>query len=242
MTSARFAIAVSLLLAIAAVIVGAAAFMMAWVEEDDETGRLVSTRITNSYEGDPVLFPLDDFYFARGRDEKMRALYVYPPGFFGHTRGCKVVWIADEDIDGPGGDGPGYFVDPCGGARFTADGLLAAGPADRGLDYFQTQPGVEGIVVDTRTLWCGPLYELPTPVPTETPTPFVEPTFGSATPSPSVTPFGAATATPSPTETATATGTRTATGSPIATPDAEETATARATPRECDRVTANTER
>ncbi|MEX0750000.1 MAG: hypothetical protein WD359_04250, partial [Dehalococcoidia bacterium] len=145
MTSARFAVALALLLAVAAVIVGAAAFVMAWADEADDTGRLVSTRITLSYEGDPVLFPLDDFYFARGGDERMRALYVYPPGFFGHTRGCKVVWIADEDIDGPGGAGPGYFVDPCGGARFSRDGSLAAGPADRGLDYFETQPGVEGI-------------------------------------------------------------------------------------------------
>jgi hypothetical protein len=242
LTSARFAVALSLLIAIAAVIVGAAAFMMAWAEDGDATGRLVSTRITNSYEGEPVLFPLDDFYFARGRDERMRALYLYPPGFFGHTRGCKVVWVGDEDIDGPDGEGPGYFVDPCGGARFTPDGTLAAGPADRGLDYFQTQPGVEGIVVDTRTLWCGPLYEPPTPVPTDTATPFVEPTIGSATPSPSATLFGAATATSSPTDTATATPTRTATGSPIATPDAEETATARATPSECDRVSPNTKR
>lgn len=242
MTSARFAVALSLLLAVAAVIVGAAAFMMAWSGDDDETGRLVSTRITNSYEGDPVLFLIDDFYFARGRDGRMRALYVYPPGFFGHTRGCKVVWIADEDLDGPGGERAGYFVDPCGGARFTPDGLLAAGPADRGLDYFGTQPGVEGIIVDTRTLWCGALYEPPTPVPTETATPRVEPTVGSATPTPSVTPFGAATGTASPTDTATATPSRTATDSPIATADAAKTATARATPGECDRVSPDTKR
>jgi hypothetical protein len=242
LTSARFAVALALMLAVAAAIVGTAAFMMAWADEDDESGRLVSTRITNSYEGDPVLFPIDDFYFARGRDGKMRALYVYPAGFFGHTRGCKVVWIADEDIDGPGGAEPGYFVDPCGGARFTPDGLLAAGPADRGLDYFQTQPGVEGIIVDTRTLWCGPLYEPPTPVPTDTPSPVVTPTVGSATPTPTFTPFGAPSATPTPTETPTLPPSRTATGSPSVTPDAEKTATARATPHECERVSPNTKR
>jgi hypothetical protein len=242
MLSARFAVALALLVAVAAAIVGTAGLMMAWYDEGEETGRLVSTRITNSYEGDPVLFPLDEFYFARGDDERMRALYLYPPGFFGHTRGCKVVWIADEDIDGPEGNGPGYFVDPCGGARFTRDGELAAGPADRGLDYFETSPGVEGIVVDTRTLWCGPFYEPPTPVPTDTPTPVVTPTIGSATPIPTITPFGAASATPTPTETATARPTRTPTGSPSPTPDVEKTATYRATPRECDRVTADTRR
>jgi hypothetical protein len=233
LTSARFAVALALVVAVGAAVVGAAALTMAWSDTRDERGRLVSTRITNSYEGEPVLFPLDEFYFARGRDEKMRALYLYPPGFFGHTRGCKVVWASAEDLDGDGGDAPGYFVDPCGGARFTPDGLLAAGPADRGLDYFETSPGVEGIVVDTRTLWCGREYEPPTPVPTETAAP---PVSG---PSPSRTVPGAASATPSPTQTATVTPTRTHTGTPSATPDAKKTATARATPRECERVSAD---
>lgn len=242
MTSARFAIAIAVLLSVAAVVVGSAGLMMAWSENAEDSGRLVVTRITNSYEGDPVLFPIDDFYFARGRDERMRALYLYPPGFFGHTRGCKVIWSPDEDIDGAGGEDPGYFVDPCGGARFTPDGDLAAGPADRGLDYFETQPGVEGIVVDTRVLWCGRDYEPPTPVATDTPTPVVTPTIGSATPTPSVTPFGAASATPTPSDTPTMLPSRTATGSPTATPDIEKTATYRATPRECDRVSPNTKR
>lgn len=207
---------------------------MAWSNNADDTGRLVPTRITNSYEGDPVIFPLDEFYFGRGREEKMRALYLYPPGYFGHTRGCKVVWAPAEDLDGPGGDPPGYFVDPCGGARFTPDGLLVAGPADRGLDYFQTQAGVEGIVVDTRTLWCGRDYEPPTPVPTDAPSPGAP--AGASTTAPGASPR--ATSTP----TATATPTRTTTGTPSATPDARETATARATPRKCDRVSRDTKR
>jgi hypothetical protein len=234
---ARFAVALSLLMAVAAVVVGTAALTMAWTDDSNETGRLVSTRITNSYEGDPVLFPLDEFYFGSGSDGRMRALYLYPPGFFGHTRGCKVVWVGDEVI--PGDEQRGYFVDPCGGARFTRDGKLASGPADRGLDYFETSPGVDGIVVDTRTLWCGPLYEPPAPAPTDTPAP--EPPTAVTTPPP---PFAPPTNTPTPTltPTATATPTRTTTGTPSSTPDAEETATARATPRECDRVSPNTKR
>jgi len=242
LTSARFAVAIALLLAVAAVVVGAAALMMAWSDNGDETGRLVSTRITNSYEGDPVLFPLDEFYFGRGRDGKMRALYLYPPGFFGHTRGCKVVWAPAEDLDGAGGEEPGYYVDPCGGARFTPDGMLAAGAADRGLDYFQTQPGVEGIVVNTQTLWCGRDYETPTPVPTDTPEPILTPRTSSATAIPTPTVFGAPSATPTATDTATASATPTTSGSPQPTPDVQKTATARATPRECDRVSPNTKR
>jgi hypothetical protein len=32
---------------------------------------------------------------------------------------------------------------------FNRDGELIYAPADRGLDYFATQPGVEGVIVDT---------------------------------------------------------------------------------------------
>jgi hypothetical protein len=137
---------------------------MANIRNDDPaTGRLVQTRLTNEYDGPPQFFAIDDFFVVRGSDRRLHAWYVYPPGFFGHVRGCKLVWDQTATIatnDG-GTAGPGLFVDPCGGARFDTDGELVSGPADRNLDEFPTSAAVAGMLVDTRELYCG------SPLPTD---------------------------------------------------------------------------
>lgn len=233
MIGARLAIAVAVVLGTAGVILGVAAFMLAVTEEEDGRGRLVQTRLTNSYEGEPVLFALDDFYFARGDDGVMRALYVYPPGFYGHVRGCRVVWL-DDDPEAT--DDAGRFVDPCGAARFSPSGDLISGPADRGLDYFETSPGIEGIVVDTRMLLCGAPFETPAPRPTETPAPSPTapaPPSPPAPRTPGASPAGAAAASSTPTATSTRTP---ATGQTV---ERALTRTATAEPVECDRVSAD---
>ena len=168
MIGTRRAAAFSLMLAVAALAVGVAALMTTLRDDGPERGRLVQTRLVPSG-AEPVLFPLDDFYASTGSDGVLRALYVYPPGYHGHTRGCKVVWIADAV---GAGFSLGVFVDFCGGARFGRDGALLSGPAERGLDEFKTEPGIEGVIVDTRTLYCGAALDAGSPEPaTATPSP-----------------------------------------------------------------------
>lgn len=145
------------------------AFMSTVRDDGEKPGRLVQSRLTNEYTGQPVFFPLDDFYVGRDNNFRIRAFYVYPPGYYGHSRGCKIVWDATAVVDTEKGRaGPGLYLEPCGGAHFDRDGELVSGPADRGLDYFATMAGVEGVIVDTRKLYCGDEY---VPVPTQTPAP-----------------------------------------------------------------------
>jgi hypothetical protein len=154
--STRVGVTIALLLSLAAIALGTLAYMSVLRDDEDGPGRLVQTRMSNSFPGEPVLFGLDDFFLSRDTTGRARALYVYPPGFYGHDRGCRVIWSADATFDTPSGPaGPGLFIDPCGGARFLRDGTLVFGPADRSLDYFGTSAGLDGVVVDTRTLFCG---------------------------------------------------------------------------------------
>ena len=156
MIGTRFAVAVALVLSLGAVALGVGTLMATIRDDGAETGRLVQTRITNAYTGDPVFFPIDDFYMSRGSDGRMRALYVYPGGFFGHDRGCRVVWDATTTLAlAASTKGPGLFLDPCGGARFDRDGTLLAGPADRDLDQFTMSAVPDGLLVDTHMLFCG---------------------------------------------------------------------------------------
>jgi len=182
---ARVAVTVAVLLSLAALALGVVAFTRTVRDHSDTPGRLVQTRMNNDYVGAPVSFPLDDFFVGPDRSGRVRAFYAYPPGYFGHQRGCKMIWDQTATIvsdRGLGSAGPGLFVDPCGGARFNRDGLLVAGPADRNLDEFLLSPAVDGFIVDTKTLYCG----APLPSPSETPE------SGDATPTP------APTATPGP--------------------------------------------
>jgi len=189
--STRFGVAFALLVAVAGVAIGTTAFFAAERETGDITGRLVQSRATNEYDGPPLSFPLDEFFIGRGSDGVLHALYAYPPGYFGHVRGCKVVWDNAATVAGAATAGlaaaptaattppagPGLYIDPCGGARFDRDGRLVSGLADRNLDFFATTPSVEGMIVDTRQLYCGsaappsetPAAGEPSPTPTSTP-------------------------------------------------------------------------
>lgn len=180
MISTRLGVALALLLSVAAVAIGTTAFFAAERETGDIRGRQVQSLATNEYDGPPLAFPLDEFFIGRGSDGVLHAFYAYPPGYFGHIRGCKVVWDASATIGAPPPmptATPGLYVDPCGGARFNRDGKLVSGPADRNLDYFATSAGVEGVIVDTRELYCGspvtppetPVAGEPSPTPTSTP-------------------------------------------------------------------------
>lgn len=152
--SSRTGAALALVLAVIAVALGVFALLAALREDDDAgPGRLVQTRITPGSSEQPVLFAFDGFYMSTGDDGRLRALYVYPPGFFGHNRGCTVEWQPFVTADGAAR--PGLFVDPCGGARFDRSGGLVDGDADRGLDEFRTEAGIEGVIVDTGVLYCG---------------------------------------------------------------------------------------
>ena len=228
MIGTRVATTIALLLSVAALALAVVAFMATIRDEEMQPGRLVDTRVGSSYTGGPVLFQIDDFYMSRDGSGTLHALYVYPPGYSGHTRGCRVVWDDADTVEfGEETIGPGVFIDPCRGARFDRDGTLVAGPADRGLDYFEMEAGIDGYVVDTRTLFCGPPYE---PAEPEQATP--EPTVTrTATPTAPALPTGTtatATTTVSPTVTRTPTATRTS---------AVDVATETPEPEECDRVT-----
>jgi hypothetical protein len=164
----RLGVAVALMLGVAGIALGTYAVFATLRDDDGEPGRMVQTRLTREFDGEPMLFTIDDFYVSRGRDGRLYALYVYPPGYYGHARGCRVVWDGTMTVSVEGRIyGPGLFVDPCGGARFDRDGTLLSGPADRGLDRFATSAAVEGTAVDTHELLCGPL--VPTPTATATP-------------------------------------------------------------------------
>ena len=159
MIGTRRAAALSLALAVVALAAGVAALMATLRDEGPTRGRIVQTRLLPSEAG-PVLFPLDDFYAGTGSDGALRAFYIYPPGYFGHARGCKVVWTADAVGRG---FSLGAYVEPCGGASFDRDGAWLSGPAERGLDEFKTEPGIEGVIVDTRELYCGAALDGGTP-------------------------------------------------------------------------------
>ena len=184
MISTRLGAVIAILISVAALALGIVAFMSNVRNDGPTTGRLVQSQLTNEYDGPPVSFALDEFFLGRGTDGVLRALYQYPPGYYGHIRGCKLVWDPASFVSAPSGTyGPGLFVDPCGGARFTRDGKLVAGSADRDLDYFATSAAVDGTVVDTRRLLCGggliPSAS-PTPDP-EAPRPHNHPQAGTQT-------------------------------------------------------------
>ena len=156
MISSRVGAALAIVISIVALAVAVVAFMANVRGNGPTVGRLVQTRLTNEYDGAPLPFIVDDFFIGRGSDGRLHAWYAYPPGFYGHTRGCKIIWDPMATISTAHGVvGLGLFVDPCGGARFNRDGELVSGPADRGLDEFATSAAVDGTLVDTRRLLCG---------------------------------------------------------------------------------------
>jgi hypothetical protein len=169
----RLGVAFALVVAVAGLALGGAALVGTIRDDGSPSGRLVQTRITNRLNGDPVLFSLDDFYMSPDGEGRVHALYLYPPGYFGHNRGCKIVWQADATaLDGARRIGPGLFTDPCSGAHFDRTGALINGSADRALDYFAMTPEPDGFLVDTQKLLCGD--NLPNEAAGMTPTPTPE--------------------------------------------------------------------
>jgi hypothetical protein len=225
----RLGAALALVVSIAALAVSVAAYTATVRDESTKPGRLVSTRVNSDYLGEPLLFPVDDFYIGYDSRFEFRAFYVFPPGYYGHDRGCKVVWDNRAVVDTASGQqGPGLYVEPCGGARFNKDGQLVEGPADRGLDFFRTEPGVDGVIVDTRRLLCGaPLSDATSATLTATATPTAALPAVTPTPTPPGIP-------PVPAESPSATATVTV--SLTATPGGDSP-TATATPAPCVRVT-----
>jgi hypothetical protein len=169
MTS-RIGASIAVVMAIAALAFSIVAFMSTVRDDGVQRGRVVQTRINNEYVGAPAYFPIDEFYVELDSERHARAFYAYPPGYYGHQRGCKLVWddLATIEVQAGHVIGPGLYVDPCGGARFNRDGELVWGEAEHGLDEFATQPGVDGFFVDTRRLICGAQF---IPFPTYTPQP-----------------------------------------------------------------------
>jgi hypothetical protein len=222
----RTATALAFLLSIVGVAVGVTAIALSLRDDGDDTSNLLQTRI-DRVDGDPIPFPLHDFYLSGDSQGVPRALYMYPPGYYGHVRGCKVVWLADDSVEVDGrAVGPGLFVDPCGGARFERDGRLVAGPADRGLDWFSTRTEIGGAVVDLDRLQCGSPGRTDVPV-----IPAPSATIPPNTPQPARTP-GPATLTP--------TATQSPTAVPTVTPTTTNTITATPESDECERVDALT--
>lgn len=234
MVSARVGASLALLIAIGALALSIVAFMSTIRDETTKPGRLVQTRVNSDYLGAPVLFPVDDFYIGYNSEFDFRAWYSFPPGFYGHMRGCEVIWDPGATVErAEGTEGPGLYVDPCGGARFNRDGELVSGPADRGLDWFATEPGVDGVIVDTRTLYCGLGFVAdPTWTPSITPTITETPTI---TPTQTLPAFGP-TSTPIPTDTPSVTPTISATATPT-----QPTPTNTPEGTTCDRVTSESE-
>jgi len=172
--TSRVGASLALIFSLAALALALVAFWSTVRDDSPQTGRLVQSRMTNDYTGAPIAFPLDEFFIGKASDGTLHAYYVYPPGYFGHDRGCKVVWDSAATADTSNGvkAGPVLYLDPCGGAHFDADGVLVSGPADRDLDYFDVEPGVDGAIVDTRKLFCGDALVSAgaTPASDETPT------------------------------------------------------------------------
>jgi len=62
-------------------------------------GRPVQTRVNTDYQGGPILFPIDDFYIGYNSRLEFSAFYAHPPGYYGHQRGCKVIWDPNATIE-----------------------------------------------------------------------------------------------------------------------------------------------
>ena len=89
--SSRVGAAFAVVLSIAALSLAIVAFMSTIRDDSVKPGRLVQSRLTNDYTGQPVLFPLDEFFVGRDSEGHIRAFYDFPPGYYGHDRGCRVV-------------------------------------------------------------------------------------------------------------------------------------------------------
>jgi plastocyanin len=155
------------------VIVGMVAVSAVWFlqSRDDAPGRVVEAGPPAAYQPlMPIPFALDDFYLMPLDGGEFVALYVYPPGHFGHVQGCRIHWQPDATYQayhsGTGAtpvpasqstlvEATGLWVEGCGGSKWDSTGRYLFGPAGRDLDRFPVEVTDAGnIRVDTRRLQC----------------------------------------------------------------------------------------
>ncbi|MGD9891660.1 MAG: hypothetical protein AB7R89_17440 [Dehalococcoidia bacterium] len=161
------------------VIAGMLMVSAAWFfqSRDDAPSRIVEAGPPAAYQPNmPISFALDDFYLMALESGEFVALYAYPPGYFGHVRGCRIRWEPDatfsalrpiglppgDELATPNPEGPfepieatGLWVEPCGGSKWDSTRRYLFGPAPRDLDRFPVEVTDAGrISVDTRRLQC----------------------------------------------------------------------------------------
>src|SRR6185312_2739911 len=113
------------LLALVALLMAVTALLVALRRSPPTPGRLLQLAPTRSYTvRSPIPYTLDDFQLMKLDDGSFVALYIYPPGMFGHTQGCTIRWEPTATFQGtlyprgfPAGTPP---VPPTGGIPVSA--------------------------------------------------------------------------------------------------------------------------
>jgi hypothetical protein len=100
----------------------------------------------------PKAFSKDGFDLIRLDDGRFVALYVYPPGYFGHAQGCTIRWNPVPNLDSNFHE-PALWMEGCGGALWDPSGHYLFGPS-RDLDQFPVTVHAGHVFVDTRQLQC----------------------------------------------------------------------------------------
>jgi hypothetical protein len=161
---------VPLVLTGVALLLAATALVVSLRRTAPAPGRLLELAPPQSYTArQPIPYVLDDFELMKLDDGSFVALYMYPPGFFGHTQGCTIRWNPDATFGatqypsgatpGPLGQGVevsavGLWDEGCGGSKWDATGQKLFGPAPGDLDRFPVTVRAGRVWVDTRKFGC----------------------------------------------------------------------------------------
>jgi hypothetical protein len=117
------------------------------------SGRLVDAGPVSAFKAlQPKAFSQDDFDLIKLSDGRFVALYVYPPGYFGHAQGCTIRWNPEPDLDRTFHQ-PAMWMEGCSGSLSDPAGQRLFGPS-RDLDQFAVTVRAGHVYVDTRTLEC----------------------------------------------------------------------------------------
>jgi hypothetical protein len=162
--------AAPLVLAGLALLLAAAALGLSLRRTTQGPRRLLELAPPQSYTArQPIPYTLDDFELMKLDDDSFVALYMYPPGFFGHTQGCTIRWHPETTFHatqypngatpGPSGQGVevsavGLWDEGCGGSKWDVAGHKLFGPAPGDLDRFPITVRDGRVWVDTRHLSC----------------------------------------------------------------------------------------
>jgi hypothetical protein len=118
------------------------------------SGRMVDAGPASALTGrQPKAFPGDGFYLIRLDDGSLAALYVYPPGYFGHAQGCHIRWDVAPDLNSTFNQ-KDMWMEGCGGSLWDPSGHRLFGPTPRDLDRFAVSIRDGRLLVDTRRLIC----------------------------------------------------------------------------------------